>query len=125
MNPATISILAGAIFLAAILYSSVGHGGASGYLAVMALAGLAPEVMKPTALVLNVLVASIATVKFYRAGHFNWHLFWPFAVVSVPFAAAGGAMKLPGELYRPLVAVVLLLAAARFLFSTKYAAESK
>ena len=68
-----------AIFAIAVLYSSVGHAGASGYLAVMALFGLAPEVMKPTALVLNILVATLATIKFYRAGCFTWRLFWPMS----------------------------------------------
>ena len=125
MDPATIAILAGAIGGAAILYSSVGHSGASGYLAVMALASIAPDVMKPTALVLNVLVASIATFKFHRAGHFNWQLFWPFALTSIPFAAVGGAAQLPGHFYRPLVGIVLLIAAIRFLVAAQIAAESK
>ncbi|MDD1744759.1 MAG: hypothetical protein LUQ20_02965, partial [Candidatus Methanoperedens sp.] len=72
------------IFVAGLLYSSVGHAGASGYLAAMALFGLAPEVMKPTALVLNVLVALIATAQFYRMGFFSWSVFLPFAVSSIP-----------------------------------------
>src|SRR5659263_328531 len=79
------------IFAAGLLYSSVGHAGASGYLAAMALFGLAPDVMKPTALVLNILVALIATVQFRRAGFFSWRIFWPFAVSSIPFAFIGGA----------------------------------
>jgi len=79
------------IFAAGLLYSSVGHAGASGYLAAMALFGLAPEVMKPTALTLNILVATIATFQFYRAGFFSWDKFWPFAVSSIPFAFIGGA----------------------------------
>ena len=87
------------IFLAALLYSSVGHAGASGYIAAMALFGLAPVVMKPTALVLNILVASIATVQFYRAGHFDWKTFWPFAFGSIPFAFLGGALSLPTSIY--------------------------
>ena len=95
----------------AALYASVGHGGASSYLAVMGLFNLAPSVMKPTALALNILVAGVATFKFYRAGLFSWRLFWPFAVVSVPAAFIGGAMMLPARAYKILVGVVLLYAA--------------
>jgi uncharacterized membrane protein YfcA len=103
------------LFFAAVLYSSVGHAGASGYLAVMSLFGIAPEVMKPTALVLNIAVASLATYKFYRAGCFQWHLFWPFAVCSIPFAFLGGSFDLPAIYYKPLLGSVLLLAAGRLL----------
>lgn len=106
-------VLGGLVLAAAVLYASVGHGGASGYLAAMALVGVAPEAMKPTALALNVLVAGIGAVKFYRAGRFSWPTFWPFAVLSVPFAFLGGAVTLPGVAYRPLVGLVLLYAAYR------------
>lgn len=99
------------IFVAALLYSSVGHGGASGYLAAMAFAGIAPEVMRPAALVLNVLVASIATLKYFRVGAFSWKLFWPFALASIPFAYIGGTLTLPGHIYKPLVGAVLVYAA--------------
>lgn len=102
-----------AVFVAAMLYSSVGQAGASGYLAAMALLGLAPSIMKPTALVLNILVASIATVKFYRAGFFSWSVFWPFAVTSVPFAFIGGSVTLPNQLYKVAVGIILLYAAYR------------
>lgn len=102
------------IFAAGLLYSSVGHAGASGYLATMALFGLAPEVMKPTALVLNILVAAIATVQFYRAGHFSWKTFWPFAISSIPFSFIGGAMSIPGEIYKQIVGIILLFAAYNF-----------
>jgi len=98
-------------FVGAALYASVGHGGASSYLAVMGLFSLAPSVMKPTALALNILVAAVATFKFYRAGLFSWRLFWPFAVVSVPAAFIGGATMLPARAYKILVGVVLLYAA--------------
>lgn len=98
-------------FIGAALYASVGHGGASSYLAVMGLFQFAPEVMKPTALALNILVAGIATVKFYRAGLFSWDLFWPFAIASIPAAFVGGATMLPGRWYRILVGIVLLYAA--------------
>lgn len=104
-------MLAAALLAVAVLYSSVGHGGASGYLAVMALFGLAPEVMRPTALVLNLFVASLGVFHFGRAGWFSWRLFWPFALVSIPAAALGGAVALPGPIYRRVVGLVLLWAA--------------
>ena len=106
------------IFAAAILYSSVGHAGASGYLAAMALVGVAPEVMKPTALALNILVATIATVRYYRAGYFYWAALWPFAIGSIPLSFVGGAIILPGYLYKPAVGLVLLYAAYRLFRST-------
>jgi uncharacterized protein len=105
------------IFVAAILYSSVGHGGASGYLAAMALFGVAPAVMKPTALVLNIIVAAIATLKFYRAGYFNRSLFIPFAIGSIPCAFIGGSIVVPTQLYKPIVGMVLLYAAAKLGFN--------
>lgn len=104
-------IIAILFFVGAALYSSVGHGGASSYLAVMGLFSLAPAVMKPTALALNILVAGIATFKFYRAGLFSWRLFWPFAVASIPAAFIGGATILPARGYKILVGAVLLYAA--------------
>ena len=108
-------LLPAAFLIAAVLYSAVGHAGASGYLAAMAFLGVATPVMRPTALVLNLLVASIATLRFARAGFFSWALFWPFALGSVPLAFVGGAVTLPGHWYRTLVGVVLWLAAARLL----------
>ena len=117
MDHLLVAILAASIFVAAVLYSSVGHAGASGYLAVMALAGLAEDVMKPTALVLNILVAAVATTKFYRAGWFVWRLFWPFAVTSIPLAFVGGAIKLPGIYYKPIAGLVLIFAAVRLLIA--------
>src|ERR671914_472407 len=113
-----VALLAILIFAAAILYSSVGHAGASGYLAAMALVGVAPEVMKPTALALNILVASIATVRYYRAGYFYWSALWPFAVGSIPLSFVGGAIILPGYLYKPAVGLVLCYAAYRLFGST-------
>jgi uncharacterized protein len=106
------------LFLAAaVLYSSVGNAGASGYLAAMALMGIAPAVMKPTALALNIIVATITTVRFCYAGHFSWTIFWPFALASVPFAFLGGAIALPSPIYNPVVGIVLLFAAYRlFVF---------
>lgn len=113
MTPLTVAALALLIFAAAMLYSSVGHAGASGYLAAMALFGVAPAVMKPTALTLNILVATIATIKFYRAGCFSWRLLWPFAVVSIPCAFIGGYITLPGHAYKTIVGIILLFAAYR------------
>jgi uncharacterized membrane protein YfcA len=111
VDPAILALLAGGMLLASFVYASVGHGGASAYLAAMALAGLAPAEMRPIALTLNILVSSLATWKFWRAGHFRWRLFWPFAAVSVPLAYVGGAITLPGALYKIVVGVVLLYAA--------------
>lgn len=116
MPASEILLLAAGIFVAALLYSSVGHGGASAYLAVLALADIAPAVMRPTALVLNLLVAGIAAVQFARAGHFSWRLFWPFALGSVPLAFVGGAIHLPTAVYKQILGGVLLLAAARLLY---------
>lgn len=103
----------------AALYASVGHAGASGYLAVMGLFGFAPAVMRPTALALNIVVALVATVRFHRAGYFSWSLFWPFAVVSIPAAFVGGAMALPARGYKILVGGVLLYAAAWMFHSAR------
>ncbi len=104
-------LLAALIFAASLLYSSVGHAGASGYMAAMALFGVEPEVMKSTALALNIIVAVIATTKFYRVGAFSWALFWPLTLASTPLAYLGGLLTLPGHLYKPLIGVVLLYAA--------------
>jgi uncharacterized membrane protein YfcA len=110
MDDTVLLVLAGAMLLASFVYASVGHGGASAYIAAMALAGLAPAEMRPIALTLNVLVSSLATWKFWRAGHFRWRLFWPFAAVSIPFAYLGGAVTLPGQVYKVVVGVVLIYA---------------
>lgn len=115
-----------AVFAMAALYSAVGHGGASGYLAAMALLGVAPAVMKPTALMLNVLVAGIAAVRFGRAGCFSWRLFWPFALTSIPCSFLGGAVTLPTTLYKPVVGAVLLASAVRLVWeSVGAAAETR
>lgn len=102
--------------LAAALYSSVGHGGASAYLAIMALFSVAPEVMRPTALALNLVVATYTAVRFAAKGQTNWRLLAAFAVTAVPAAYLGGTIALPPSIYRPLVGVVLLLAAARLFW---------
>jgi uncharacterized protein len=116
-------LIIAAILVVAILYSSVGHAGASGYLAVMALLSVAPEVSRPTALTLNIFVAIIATVQFYRAGYFDWRTFLSFAVTSVPFAFLGGMIHLPVDWHKKLLGVVLLFTAFRFLW--KFAATDE
>lgn len=120
MDSTDVLLLSLLILLAAALYSSVGHGGASGYLAAMALFGLAPAVMRPTALCLNLLVSSLGALRFWRAGHFRWRTFWPFAATSIPAAYAGGAITLPTTIYKQLVGAALIFAAARlFLHARK------
>jgi uncharacterized protein len=115
MTPEQIPFLAVAVLVVAFLYSSVGHAGASGYIAVMSLFSLAPGVIKPTALLLNILVASIGAWQFWRAGHFSWRLFWPFALLSIPAAFLGGYVNLPTYLFKVIVGLVLWFSAARFL----------
>jgi uncharacterized membrane protein YfcA len=111
MDPTTFVTLALGFAVVAGLYSSVGHAGASGYLALMALAALAPEVMRPTALVLNVVVAALGTWRFARVDLISWRALWPLVAASVPMAFVGGSthLSLPG--YRKLVGLVLLLSA--------------
>src|SRR5215467_14002589 len=105
-----------AIGLIAFLYSSVGHAGASGYIATMTLFGIAPTIIRPTALLLNILVASIGTFQFWRAGHFSWKLFWPFALLSIPAAYVGGYLQPSASILRILIGLVLLFSAARLMF---------
>ena len=105
-----------AIGLVAFLYSSVGHAGASGYIATITLFGLAPTIIRPTALVLNILVASIGAFQFWRAGHFSWKLFWPFALLSIPAAYLGGYLQPSASILRILIGIVLLFSAARLVF---------
>jgi uncharacterized protein len=119
----TIVLLSAAILLVAFLYATVGHAGASGYIAVMTLFSLAPSVIRPSALVLNVFVASIATWQFWRAGYFSWKLFWPFAVTSVPMAFIGGFISLPTAVFKVIIGVVLLLSAVRFLLPNQSESE--
>ncbi len=115
MDTTHIILLFLAIGLIAFLYSSVGHAGASGYIATMTLFGIAPTVIRPTALVLNILVASIGTFQFWRAGHFSWKLFWPFALLSIPAAYLGGYLQPSVSILKILIGVVLLLSAARLM----------
>ncbi len=125
MDPLTLGLVAGGMLCAAFMYASVGHGGASAYLAALALAGVAPAEMRPVALLLNILVSALGTYKFWRAGHFAWRLFWPFAVVSIPLAYAGGAIELPGSVYKALVGVVLVYAGWQLWVSARLGAEMR
>jgi uncharacterized membrane protein YfcA len=125
MDPAVLALLAAGMLGAAFMYASVGHGGASAYLAALALAGVAPAEMRPIALSLNILVSAMGTYKFWRAGHFRWRLFWPFAVVSIPLAYVGGAITLPGHAYKILVGAVLVYAAWQLWLSGRAGAEMR
>lgn len=106
-----------AVFVVAVLYSSVGHGGASGYLAVMAFLSVAPNVTRPTALILNVFVSAIGAFQFYRLGFFDWKIFLSFAATSIPFAFIGGSVQLPFDVYRLILGLVLLFAAFRLAWN--------
>ncbi len=112
-------LLAILFFLTAVLYAAVGLGGGTGYLAVMGLVGVAPEVMRPTALALNILVAGIGTFRYVRAGQFSARLFWPIALTSIPLAFVGGRLELPGMVYRWLVGALMVYAAVRLWWSTR------
>ena len=116
MNGTELVLLCSAIAVIAFLYSSVGHAGASGYIATMTLFGLAPTVIRPTALVLNILVAIIGSFQFWRAGYFSWKLFWPFALLSIPAAYAGGYLQPSAGALRILIGVVLLFSSIRLIF---------
>ncbi|MHA8088026.1 sulfite exporter TauE/SafE family protein [Aquirufa sp. Wall-65K1] len=113
------------LFLAiiAFLYSSVGHGGASGYLAVMAIMGVTPAIMKPSALVMNLAVSLFSFIGFYRAGHFKLKLFLPFALASVPMAYLGGTMTLSDSIYKKILALCILISIARLVFQFRQKEE--
>jgi uncharacterized membrane protein YfcA len=115
LDPGALWLLTSAIFAAAALYASVGHGGASAYIALMALAGLAPEEIRPAALVLNIIVASLGAFRYVRAGRFDSQIFWPFAVAAIPAAFLAGRVEAPEQVYRPLLALALGAAALRYL----------
>jgi uncharacterized membrane protein YfcA len=107
------------LFLIAFLYSSVGHGGGSGYLALMALCGILPEFMKPTALTLNVFVAGIAFLSYYKAGFFRLKLVLPFVISSVPMAFAGALIRINPTSYKIILGIFLLIAISRILIVPK------
>lgn len=121
LDTTTVVIIAVLMFAVALLYSTVGHAGASGYLAAMALFGTPPAVMRPTALTLNIIVATIGTIRFHRAGFFSWRTFWPFALASVPASFLGGWLALPASIYKALVGLVLLYSAVRLFFGARRA----
>ena len=108
-------IFYGLLLLVAFLYASVGHGGASGYLALMAIFSVAPNVMKPTALLLNLFVSGTSFIQFYRANHFKWKTFLPFAIASIPLAFLGGLIVVDGTIYKKMLGGFLLISAIRFL----------
>lgn len=109
-------ILALCILIVAFLYASAGHGGASGYLALMALFGIAPVYMKTSALILNVFVAAIAFVSYYRAGYFRWKLLLPFVITSIPLAFLGAKINIDPKAYKIALGILLLIASARLLY---------
>jgi hypothetical protein len=117
-DPAALALLLALVFLVALAYSSVGHGGASGYLAVLSFFALTPAAMAPSALCLNLLVAGLAFAAFYRAGHFVFRLLWPFLLASIPFAFLGGLTRVSVQTYSMLLAAALLFAAVRLMAVT-------
>ena len=114
-HPALLAVLLVLVFLVAAAYSSVGHGGASGYLAVLSFFGLPPVAMAPSALLLNLLVAGLSFTSYKRAGHFVFRLLWPFLLTSIPFAFWGGLVRVSPRVYMLLLAGVLVFAAFRLL----------
>ena len=117
-------LLAAFLLVAALLYASVGHAGASAYLAIMALTGVAPDVARPTALALNIVVATFVTFRFWRGGYISGQALLPFLISSVPLAFLGGSLPVAPELYKRLVGLVLLLAAAGMALTARRAAQA-
>lgn len=111
------------IFIVAFLYAMVGHGGASGYLALMAIFNMTPALMKPTALLLNLFVSLTAFIQFYRNGHFKWKIFLPFALASIPLSFLGGMITLDGNIYKKILGIFLIFPITRFLFYRNYTDE--
>jgi uncharacterized membrane protein YfcA len=111
------------LFTVAYLYANVGHGGASGYLALMALFGTAPETMRPTALLLNLFVSLTAFLQFHRGGHFNRKIFLPFALASVPMSFLGGMLSVDAVSYKRTLGLLLLVPVARLLLLPNAAKE--
>ncbi len=125
MDPGLIVIVAALMGLAAVLYTMVGHGGASAYLAVMAIFAVAPDVMRPTALALNLIAAGIASVRYARARQVNWRLLALFVVAAAPAAFVAGKISVPPDVYRPMVGVLLWIAAIRLFWSPRAMAARK
>lgn len=107
------------VFLMAVLYASVGHGGASGYLALMAIFSFSPEFMRPSALVLNIFVSSISLFSFYKNGHFRMKLLLPFILTSVPFAFLGGLITINPKTYKIILGIFLIIAILRMIYRPK------
>jgi len=103
------------LFVVAFLYASIGHGGASGYLAIMALFGFEPSVMKSSALVLNVFVSLVSFSQYYAAGHFRWKLFFPFIITSIPASFIGAYLTVESGIYKKVLGVLLLFSILRLL----------
>jgi uncharacterized membrane protein YfcA len=103
------------LFAVAFLYAAVGHGGASGYLALMALFSMSPEFMKPTALLLNLFVSLSAFILFFKGGHFKWKIFLPFALASIPFSFLGGMISLDAAIYKKILGILLLFPVIRLV----------
>lgn len=123
MDAVTIAMIAALMLVAAVLYSSVGHGGASAYLAIMALFSVAPETMRPTALALNLIAAAFGTWRYWRAGQTDYRLLLLFVLPAIPAAFLGGGISLPPDIYRPMVGVVLWCAAAWLIWKPSQTAE--
>ena len=108
-------LIALSLLLIGFLYSSVGHGGASGYIAVLSLFGIMPAQYKPLILIINIIVASLAFIQFYRAGYFKWNLCWPFLITSIPLAFLGAKVPVQDEFYNLLLGIALLLPIIRLI----------
>jgi uncharacterized membrane protein YfcA len=117
-------LLAALFFGAAVLYSSVGHAGASAYLAAMGLLGVVPDVARPTALALNIVVASFVTFRFWRRGYISWRSLGPFVLGSIPLAFIGGSLPISGAIYKQLVGAVLIVAAIQLFRTARRAAQA-
>ncbi len=117
--PSDLIFLIPLFLVAAMLYSSVGHGGASAYLAILVLAGFSRDTIAPTVLALNILVTSLATLNYYRSGHLNLRMLMPFALASIPAAFLGGLARISEETFSAILGITLLVAALRFLIFTK------
>lgn len=114
------------LLLVGFLYASVGHGGASGYIAVLSIFAVPVATYKPLILVLNIIIASIAFIQFYRAGYFKWKLTWPFLLTSIPCAFLGSKLHLPGNIYHLILGIALIIPVIRLLgFNPKNQSESR
>ncbi len=113
------------LIIIAFLYSSVGHGGASGYLGMMVLLGVSPALMKPSALLLNIIVSAIATIQFYRAGYFRKNLFIPFIILSIPFSFIGSMITINEHVYKVILGICLLISVFRLLMMNKNVVQTE